>query len=399
MTTHFKERYQEWNEKVQPSEELLGRLLMEVTDVGEASDVKETSGSSGTEEAKRQQTSRSDKTWNAKTQSRQRHNRRWVRGVAVAAAFLVAINVSLPVLAGTFPNIYELMYLVSPAVAQFYQPVQMADEYDGIRMEVVAAYIHEETAEIYITFQDLEGNRLDETTDLYDSYSIHTPSRSAIGNCRKVGYDPESHTLTYLITVTQEEGQKIEGKKLTFSVGGYLSHKQNYENIEIPVDLTQVTDAQYQYVDSPAKGGTMTGYSGLVTEMSDTETTGKAVQGYRVLVPQSADPAFPVEGVNFTGIGYIDGRIHIQYAVENPLNNDNHGFFFLQNEAGETIEEAASVSFYEGTGENRIDYRDAVFQIPQDELQNYQLYGDFVISEGFHEGNWQVTFPIKNMEE
>ena len=362
MTMQFKDRYQEWNEKVQPSEELLSGLLSE-----------------------------------AQGKEKQSHNRRWGRGIAVAA-FLIAINISLPVLAGTFPNIYELMYLVSPAVAQFYRPVQMADEYDGIRMEVVAAYIHEETAEIYITFQDLQGDRLDETTDLYDSYSIHMPG-SAIGSCQKVGYDPESHVLTYLITVMQEKGQKIEGKKLTFSVGGYLGHKQNYENIEIPVDLTRVTDASYQYVDSPANEGTMTGHSGLVTDMSETETTEKEAQGYRVLVPQPADPDFPVKGVNFTGIGYIDGKLHIQYAVENPLENDNHGFFFLQNAAGETIEEAASVSFYEGTGEHRTDYRDAVFLIPQEELQNCRLYGDFVISEGLHEGNWQVTFPIKEMEE
>ena len=362
MTTQFKDRYQEWNEKVQPSEELLSRLLTEAP-------------------------------------GQQSHRKQWGRGIAVAAAFLIAINISLPVLAGTFPNIYELMYLVSPSVAQFYQPVQMVDEDEGICMEVVAAYIHEETAEIYITFQDLEGHRLDETTDLYDSYSIHTPSRSAIGSCRKVGYDQESGRLTYLITVTQEKGRKIEGEKLTFSVGGYLSHKQNYENIDIPMDLTQVTDAQYQYVDSPAKGGTMTGYSGLSTDMSETETTENKTQGYCVLVPQSADPDFPIEGVNFTGIGYVDGKLHIQYAVENSQDNDNHGFFFLQNEAGETIEEAASISFYEGTGENRIDYRDAVFQISQDELPNYRLYGDFVISEGFHEGNWQGTFPIKNMEE
>lgn len=360
MTTQFKDRYREWNEKVQPSGELLGVLLTE------ASEVKKT---------KRQ---------------------RWTGGIVAAVAFLIAINISLPVLAGAFPTIYELMYLVSPAVAQFYKPVQMADEYKGLRMEVVATYIHAETAEIYITFRDLEEDRLDETTDLYDSYSIHT-SGSAIGSCQKVGYDPESRTLTYLITVTQEEGRKIEGEKLTFSVGGYLSHKQNYENIEIPIDLAQVTDAPYQYVNSPANGGTMTGYSGLVTKVSDTETAEKAEQRYCVLVPQPADPAFPVEGVNFTGIGYIDGKLHIQYAVENALDNDDHGFFFLQNKAGEIIEEVGSISFREEAGENRIDYRDSVFPVPQEELQNYRLYGDFVISEGFHEGNWQVTFPIKEM--
>lgn len=380
MTMQFKDTYREWNEKIQPSEELLSRLLTEASEISAA------------EESAKRHKKRNHKVWENKIrenkiQGKQNHNRRWDRGIAVAAGLLLVINVSLPVLAGTFPTIYELMYLVSPAVAQFYQPVQLSDEHDGIRMEVVAAYIHEETAEIYITLQDLEKDRLDETTDLYDSYSIHMPY-SAIGNCRKVGYDPESGILTYLITVTQENGRKIEGEKLTFSVGGYLGQKQEYEKIEIPIDLTQVTEEAYQYVDTPARGGTMTSHSELAAIMSET---------YPVLVPQPADPDFPIEGVKLTGIGYVEGKLHIQYAVENALNNDNHGSFFLQNEAGEMLQEAGSISFYEGSGKKRIDYRDSVFLIPQEELQNYRLYGDFVISEGFHEGNWQVTFPIKEI--
>ena len=386
MTMQFKDTYREWNEKVQPSEELLSRLFTEASQVTEASEI------SAAEESAKRHKKRNHKVWENKIrenkiQGKQNHNRRWGRGIAVAAGLLLVINVSLPVLAGTFPTIYELMYLVSPAVAQFYQPVQLSDEYDGIRMEVVAAYIHEETAEIYITLQDLEKDRLDETTDLYDSYSIHMPY-SAIGNCRKVGYDPESGILTYLITVTQENGRKIEGEKLTFSVGGYLGQKQEYEKIEIPIDLTQVTEEAYQYVDTPARGGTMTSHSELAAIMPET---------YPVLVPQPADPDFPIEGVKLTGIGYVEGKLHIQYAVENALNNDNHGSFFLQNEAGEMLQEAGSISFYEESGKKRIDYRDSVFLIPQEELQNYRLYGDFVISEGFHEGNWQVTFPIKEI--
>ena len=388
MTMQFKDTYREWNEKVQPSEELLSRLLTEASQITEASEI-----SAAEESAKRHKKwndkVRENKIRENKIQGKPNHNRRWSRGIAWAAGLLLVINVSLPVLAGTFPTIYELMYLVSPAVAQFYQPVQLSDEYDGIRMEVVAAYIHEETAEIYITIQDLEGDRLDETTDLYDSYSIHMPY-SAIGNCRKVGYDPESGILTYLITVTQENGRKIEGKKLTFSVGGYLGQKQEYEKIEIPIDLTQVTEEAYQYVDTPARGGTLTGCSGLAAIMSET---------YPVLVPQPADPDFPIEGVKLTGIGYVEGKLHIQYAVENALNNDNYGSFFLQNEAGEMLQEVGSVSFYEGSGKKRIDYRDSVFLIPQKELQNYRLYGNFVVSEGFHKGSWQVSFPIKNMEK
>ena len=159
MTMQFKDTYREWNEKVQPSEELLSRLLTEASQITEASEI-----SAAEESAKRhkkwndkvrENKIRENKIRENKIQDKQNHNRRWSRGIAWAAGLLLVINVSLPVLAGTFPTIYELMYLVSPAVAQFYQPVQLSDEYDGIRMEVVAAYIHEETADIYLTLQDL----------------------------------------------------------------------------------------------------------------------------------------------------------------------------------------------------------------------------------------------------
>lgn len=65
-----------------------------------------------------------------------------------------------PVMASNLPAIYQLMYLVSPEAAQFFVPVQKACKDNGIRMEVVTANIHDNTAEIYITLQDLTGDTL-----------------------------------------------------------------------------------------------------------------------------------------------------------------------------------------------------------------------------------------------
>lgn len=39
-------------------------------------------------------------------------------------------------------------------------------------MEVVAAMSDQEMTVIYVTMQDLIDNRIDETIDLYDSYSL-----------------------------------------------------------------------------------------------------------------------------------------------------------------------------------------------------------------------------------
>ena len=51
------------------------------------------------------------------------------------------------------------------------------------------------------------------------------------------------------------------------------------------------------------------------------------------------------------------------------------------------------------TSENRIDYDEYIFDIPQSEIGQYSLYGDFVISGLFTQGNWEVTFPIEEIKK
>ena len=99
---------------------------------------------------------------------------------------LIITCCSVPVLAVNVPVIYELMYLVSPSVAQHFMPVQKSCESNGIEMEVVSAYIKDNTAQVYITLKDLEGNRVDETTDLNDSYNINRAFDCTIGHCEKL---------------------------------------------------------------------------------------------------------------------------------------------------------------------------------------------------------------------
>ena len=157
----------------------------------------------------------------------------------IAAAICLCLVLTVPVLAASVEPVYELIYLVSPSAAQFFVPVQKSDTNNGIKMEVVSADIRGDTARIYITMQDLIGDRVDETIDLYNSYDIRLPI-DGTGFCGKVGYDPNTRTETFLITI-KTDGQKIAGKKITFSVGMFLSDKHVYDDIQIPVDLCTVS--------------------------------------------------------------------------------------------------------------------------------------------------------------
>ena len=304
--------------------------------------------------------------------------------IIALASFCLCIFLVMPVLAGTVNPIYQLMYLVSPATAQFFMPVEKSDEDNGIKMEVVSAYIHENIAEIYITMEDLKENRIDGTIDLYDSYSIHRPVDS-IAHCSRVGYDSETKKATFLITVEEWGNKNINGDKITFSVREFLSHKKKYEDIPILIDLSEIPIAEFTQKISTRGGGYI--------------APGDTSAFVDALIPSTPMSEFTVEGIELTGIGYIDGMLHFQTSVKDRLNNDNHGHFYLKDKAGNKIISNDSFDFVEyDDQENRIDYHNDVFDIPKDEISNYTLSGYFVISGMKTEGNWRVTFPLEKAD-
>lgn len=307
--------------------------------------------------------------------------------VAILVILMVLVLTVTPVLAANVPAVYELMYFVSPTIAQFFMPVQKFHEDNGIKMEVVSAYVHGNSAEIYITMQDLDGERIDETTDLYDSYSINRPFDSS-ANCQLVGFDEATRTATFLISITEWGNKKIVGDKITFSVREFISDKHIYKEIPIEVDLAHIDDAPATKQVPPGGGG------GRKYKEYFPDYKSKAT----VITP-SAPMKFPVEGIDFTGIGYVDGMLHIQTSVVNNLTKDNHGYFFLRDKSGNEVQYIYSVSFGENVdSDNTVHYNEYVFDIPQSELTQYSLYGTFVTSGLFTEGNWKVTFPLEEIK-
>ncbi|HIW13891.1 MAG TPA: DUF4179 domain-containing protein [Firmicutes bacterium] len=297
-----------------------------------------------------------------------------------AACLCLIFCLTVPVMAASIPAFYEMLYAISPATAQYFKPVQMSCEDNGIRMEVVAVYVHEDTAQIYITMQDIEGTRLDETADLFDSYQIHTPF-DGTGTCRLTSYDPDTKTATFLITIERWNEQAITGGKITFSVEKFISHKKMYKDVleEVALDRVELETLTQKVMPRGFSEADDDGQEGQVT----------------VLKPSGAI-CVPTEGVTLTSIGYIDGRLRVQVYYEDILNTDNHGMISLINRnTGEKINCDFSVSFFDEA--EKGSYEEYIFTgVPEESLTIYDLYGDFVTSSGCVEGNWSVTFPLEN---
>lgn len=301
---------------------------------------------------------------------------------AMAACLCLVVSVAVSVMAASVPEFYNALYAISPATAQFFRPVQLSCENNGIGMEVEGVYIHENTAEIYISMQDLEGNRIDGTVDLFDSYSIHTSFGSS-GHCEFAGYDSATQTATFLITIEQWDDRAIEGEKLTFSVREFLSDKKVFEGLVDEVNFSTIELVSETQEVSPR------GFGGLYFADDHKSETMTALQ--------TSDPiASPTDGVVVTGVGFVDGVFHVQVYYSDILNTDNHGFISLVDKENEKIIPCdGSFSFFDAS--RKGSYEDYIFTgIDVQQLEEYDLYGEFVTSAGSVKGNWSVTFPLEN---
>lgn len=305
----------------------------------------------------------------------------WKRWGAIAACTCLCFCSAVPVLAAANNDFaYELLYAVSPSIAQKLKPVSVSCEDNGIKMEVVAANIEGTNATILVSMQDIMGDRLDETTDLFDSYSIHTPY-DQIGGCSLVEYDVETKTAFFMLTIEQMNQVLIPGDKITFSVSKLLNEKK-HSNIE----LTEIDLENVPLVNNLMVNPSIRGWGGIDLDSLDRNNL-------QLMRPNEESALVLEEGVTLTGCGIVDSKLHVQIRYNNILETDNHGYIYLKNQNGEVLHCQYNVAFWD---DNKTDsYEEYIFLVSSNELENYEIWGEFwTCNEGSIEGNWQVTFPL-----
>ncbi|MDE7099145.1 MAG: hypothetical protein K2O60_08380 [Ruminococcus sp.] len=298
---------------------------------------------------------------------------RRVKGFAIAAAALLCIAVPLPTMTAFGSDIaYNLLYMASPAIAQTFKPVQKSCEDKNIRMEVISADIQGDEAHFYISIQ---GDMIDETTDLYDSYNIKCPFDS-VGHVSFSEFDENTKTAYFVVNIKTMNGEKIPKGKVTFSVRELIFNKHEFEGAIDGIDLSELPENPPTIENVNFRGGSWNYKS--ITD---------------ILAPSSPLTEI-MDGISVTGIGYINGKLHIQTYYENLLKTDNHGYVYLVDENGKRIsEEFADISFWDD--ERKGSYDEQLFDIEYSDLKNYSLMGWFCNSNGYESGDWEVTFKMK----
>lgn len=369
----FEEKYKKMMTEISPSEGLRERILLEEREAAY---------------------------WR-RQKKRQRWESRLGRAVKFSAGFCAACLImllSLPVIAGGIPGAYQLLYRISPKTAWLFKPVQESCEKNGIRMEVISACAYDNTAEIYIAMEDMESDRIDATIDLYQSYSIYK-SFSSVGGCQLAEYEEETGRALFLITLTQIEGQRIDGEKITFGVGRFVSRQREYTDVWIPADL-DAADRNPEFVSKWINGRTYG--SGWTEDMEviphdDIRVLPPAEENAgTVIVAEEADGRkVPLEGMELTGIAYADGRLHVQMRTADMFRNDNHGFLRLVDENGQETDYVYHVSYQEQEEDSITRYDEFVFAVAEEELADLNLSAHLWVTGNYTEGPWEVTFQLK----
>lgn len=305
----------------------------------------------------------------------------WKRWAAAAACIGLCFCGAVPALAAAHNEvIYEWLYAVSPSMAQKLKPVNVSCEDQGIQMEVAAADIEGANAKILVSMQDMTGERLDETTDLFDSYSIHTPY-DQIGGCSLAEYDAATKTAFFMLTIEQMDQALIPGDKITFSVNEILTGKKHSDR-----ELTEIDLGNVPLISDLIEAPDIRGGSGR-----DLDVFGESDP--RLMRPKEASASVLEEGVTLTGYGIVDGKLHVQIRYDRILETDNHGEVYLKSPSGEVLHCQYNTAFWDE--DQKDSYEEYIFSVTSEELEACEIWGEFwTCNGGTIEGNWQVTFPL-----
>lgn len=322
-----------------------------------------------------------------------------LKRVTAAACAAVILTTGIGVAAATNDSAYQMLYHVAPALAQQFQPIHEKSLQNGILMEVISAEMSGDTAQFYIAVTDTEGDRIDATTDLFDSYEINCPFDS-IGHCENLGYDEETKTATFLATISRMDKQPMKGGKITFSVREMLSKKQNQTHWLIGTK------------DAPLTWENLIEDEGMFFHKTEVQETNNCM----VMTPNETPLCSPQEGVEITGMGYHNGQLHIQVHYTDVVHFDNHGWVWLVEKdrqgaieqnilAGDggicwdELQEECVVLCKAETFRDEAKkgyYYEYIFDVEKEKLSDYALIGEFVTTTTNIKGNWTMTFALEN---
>lgn len=305
-------------------------------------------------------------------------------------------------LAATVPGVNDLLYKLWPQAADALMPVNAGCEDQGIRMDVISAVAKDEQILVTYTMQDLEGDRIDQYTEA--AMYIDSPSEDDMTNW--------SSASTLMM------GYDVAEKKATFSQNLNYTYMSNHPD-EQPIRLyvprlhkNEVTNL-YPLLEQYGKTAEATALpENVYIDHAEWGTLDGNPESLQILDASRGPDLALNDDVLLTGIGWIDGKLHVQVHLLNYqlVNNGNGGLSYAYPyNTFITVLTPAKYDFPDGRGiakgfvsiswdgdnNGEPDWFEYIFDCDPEELKLASFAMLYSRPEWTIEGKWEVTVPYR----
>ena len=296
------------------------------------------------------------------------------RPAAAVAALLVVVLMAVPVMAAAMPWILDF---ISPMLGAELEVVQRSVTNNGITMEVVAATVRGNKAEVVVK---IEGDALKGATGVHpelrtvrdrsNSGTIHSiTDYEGVENDKEKGIYYYQMLMVYGKLLPPEEP---ENREVTVRLEDIVINTLAAEDTEIPLILTDAENVTLRPVSELEKRGYSIGW-GDSPEYPHGCSEGKYV------MQVSGEAGYNVtEDLSVVAASYIDGKLHVQLRALNTQNKDQNLVWdylgpWLTDAEGNRVERVYCNYFSTAPGKMRVQYAEYIFDVPPEKLDNYTL--------------------------
>ncbi len=336
------------------------------------------------------------KKWLSKEKSEKKRKKRGVSRIlrpaaVIALASCLILILGVPAAAQNIPGFYAVLERNAPALADYLIPVQQTDSSHGIVMNLEAARIEGNTAEVLVSFAD-EGDNdfIHGMVDMYDCYHMRSyGAESNVGGCSFIEYNEEEDKVYFKIDLLSYEGE-FDPTRMEFNVSKLLTDCQSY---------TQEISLENIIKDCAVKAVSLNGSGGVGQMHPALEKL--TIPGNEIdprpghLVMDIPLDGFDPNTMEIAGIAYMDGILRVQLFRGNFKEADRHMNIYMLDEAGNEIYPNMSVMWHEEVGEEEVLVDEFYFVIAEEKLETYTLIGEGDIRSGSIKGDWSIVFDVQ----
>ena len=355
----------------------------------------------------------------------------------ISFAFILAIILLLAcaatAAAGAFNEDFNTwLYRIWPEAAKTLMPVNMSCTEGGIRMEVISAV--NEGSEVYVTYsiQDLEEDRITPDTEAVIDAQSGTVSTSFSQTAEPL-YQPDDKTMVFGQRIRLDSSLQ-EHPTLQFSINSispvrtenidlmplYKQYASEAKTIPVPENAEAFRNGTPDEISRSGPAGSSDPASLSEEELAflcyANGQDAEIPEGLRVLDNHSGLKIPLAKGINLSGIGMVDGLLHVQIHINpvevEPVSGGHHTDYHIIMHDAEASTVFTSMSRYTDpdklpNGINQISWKEClnsgkedywwefIFAVDGEPTEAQKLFAELYTHDGEIRGPWQAEIPVR----